>query len=162
MSTKRTPSKKRSLSVALRDGISPVSQSAEYALRAMTCLAQGDRVARKAADLAVEASVPAHYLSKVLRRLVAAGLLDSQKGHGGGFVLARPASEIRFADVLAAMGEAPVGGRCVFGWGKCDEKKPCPLHPAWSVLSEALQSWARESTLADVVASAAKKRKRRG
>ncbi|MCC6664181.1 MAG: Rrf2 family transcriptional regulator [Polyangiaceae bacterium] len=163
MRTKSPTTRPRKLPIARRDGIAPVSQSAEYALRVMTCLARGDQIARTATDLAAEASVPVHYLSKVLRRLVAAGLLSSQKGHGGGFVLARPASKIRFADVLGAMGEAPVGGRCAFGWGKCDAKNPCPLHPAWSALSDALQSWAGDTTLADVAAAATHKRpKRRG
>jgi len=146
------PSGKRRVSVVGREGIAPLSQTAEYALRAMTRLAQqrGDETALRATDLARDTHVPVHYLSKVLRRLVAAGLLTSQKGHGGGFVLARPAAQIRFADVLGAMGEAPVGGRCAFGWGNCDAKKPCPLHPAWSVLNDALQSWAGRTTLADV------------
>lgn len=163
MRTKTKPSRARKLPIAQRDGIAPVSQSAEYALRVMTCLARGDQIARTATDLASEATVPVHYLSKVLRRLVAAGLLSSQKGHGGGFVLARPPSKIRFADVLGAMGEAPVGGRCAFGWGKCDAKAPCPMHPVWTVLSDALQTWAAKTTLADVAAAAPqKRRKRRG
>lgn len=156
------PSGKRRLGVVAREGIAPLSQTAEYALRAMTRLAQqGDQPALRATDLAVDTHVPVHYLSKVLRRLVAAGLLTSQKGHGGGFALSRPASQIRFADVLGAMGEAPVGGRCAFGWGNCDAKRPCPLHPAWSVLNDALQSWASRTTLADV-STAPGERKRRG
>jgi Rrf2 family protein len=94
--------------------------------------------------------VPVHYLSKVLRRLVSAGLLISQKGHRGGFVLSRSPEQIRFLDVLEAVGEAPVAGRCAFGWERCDANHPCPLHPAWAALSESLAVWARETTLADV------------
>ena len=71
--------------------IAPISQTAEYALRAMSHLARPDAAAMRAIDLARATQVPVHYLSKVLRRLVDAGLLHSQKGHGGGFVLARRA-----------------------------------------------------------------------
>ena len=135
------------------DAVSPFSQTAEYALRAMACLAARGEDALRASDLTEATHVPVHYLSKVLRRLVAAGLLISQKGHGGGFVLARRADQITFADVLDAVGEAPAGGRCAFGWGSCDARHPCPLHPAWSVLSESLVSWADKTTLAEVACS---------
>jgi Rrf2 family protein len=129
--------------------VAPISQTAEYALRAMAELALAESgTALKASELSRATNVPVHYLSKVLRRLVAAGLLVSQKGHGGGFALARPAHRIRFADVLEAMGEAPVSGRCAFGWGDCDARHPCPLHPAWSTLNDALVRWAHDSTLA--------------
>jgi len=119
-----------------------------------------DEPALRAQDLSKQTLVPVHYLSKVLRRLVAAGLLVSQKGHGGGFVLARPASQIKFADVLAAMGEAPTGGRCAFGWGNCDARHPCPLHPAWSALTDSLMEWADSTTLAEVACEDPPRRKR--
>lgn len=119
----------------------------------MAYLARPHAEPMRAADLSRATQVPVHYLSKVLRRLVHARLLVSQKGHGGGFVLARPARKIRFADVLAAVDEAPRGGHCAFGWGECDERHPCPLHPAWSKLNDALTSWADRTTLADVAAA---------
>jgi Rrf2 family iron-sulfur cluster assembly transcriptional regulator len=144
-------SKKPKPSLRVASGVSPLSQTAEYAFRAMACLAQErPGPALRATDLSALTHVPVHYLSKVLRRLVAAGLLSSQKGHGGGFELSRPATEIRFADVLAAVGEAPAQGRCAFGWGNCDARHPCPLHPAWSALTDSLMKWADTTTLSDV------------
>jgi Rrf2 family protein len=132
--------------------VAPLSQTAEYALRAMAELARPHAEPLRGSDLSSATQVPPHYLSKVLRRLVNAGLLVSQKGHGGGFVLARPAGEIRFADVLAAVDQAPHSGRCAFGWGSCDAQHPCLLHPAWSRLNDALMSWADRTTLAEVIA----------
>jgi Rrf2 family iron-sulfur cluster assembly transcriptional regulator len=103
----------------------------------------------RAKDLAAGSGIPLHYLSKILRRLVLAGLLESQKGQGGGFVLARAPGEIRFIDILAAVDAYPSEGRCAFGWGACDERNPCPLHDTWSQLNDAIQSWAANSTLED-------------
>lgn len=126
-------------------------QTVEYALRAMTYIAnlpEGHAV--RARDLSTVTGVPSHYLSKLLRRLVVAGLLDSQKGHGGGFVLAMPARFIRFLDVMMAADFRPDPTHCAFGWGSCRPTQPCPLHPAWSTLNEALCSWAATTTLADV------------
>ena len=82
-----------------------------------------------ARDLSEQTGIPAHYLSKILRRLVLAGLLASQKGQGGGFVLARPPAEIRFLDILAAVDVLPPAGRCAFGWGDLRRLRALPASP---------------------------------
>lgn len=129
-----------------------LSQTAEYALRAMTWLAVAPRGAPvRARDLSVDTGIPAHYLSKVLRRLVLSGLLTSQKGQGGGFSLARTPDQISFLEILSAVDAYPTAGRCAFGWGSCSEVQPCPLHPAWSALHDHLEEWATNTTLADVI-----------
>ncbi len=128
-----------------------LSQTAEYALRAMAWLATappGNPV--RAKDLSIATGIPTHYLSKVMRRLVLAGLLVSQKGQGGGFLLARLTDEIAFIDILTAVDAYPTEGRCAFGWGECDEVRPCPLHGSWSRLNEELRAWAEGTTLADI------------
>jgi len=128
-----------------------LSQTSEYALRAMAWLASATPgVPVRAKDLAVGSGIPIHYLSKILRRLVLADLLVSQKGQGGGFVLSRPPREIRFIDILAAVDAYPTEGRCAFGWGACQENNPCPLHETWSELNDAIRNWAADTTLADV------------
>jgi Rrf2 family protein len=101
-------------------------------------------------ELAEHAHVPVHYVSKVLRKLVEAGLLHSQKGHRGGFTLARPAHRIRFTEILAAVDQSPNKNHCAFGWGVCSRKEPCPLHPAWKRLNESFTTWAATTTLAEV------------
>jgi Rrf2 family iron-sulfur cluster assembly transcriptional regulator len=104
----------------------------------------------RAADLSKITGIPSHYLSKVLRRLVLAGLLTSQKGQGGGFELARAPERISFMDILTAVDAYPTEGRCAFGWDICDESQPCPLHGAWSELNDHLRRWATGTTLAEV------------
>ncbi len=131
-----------------------LSRTAEYALRTMACLARtAGRQNVRARDLAPVAGVPLPFLSKVLRRLTAAGLLTSQKGHGGGFALARQPREIRFVDVLRAVDFEPAADHCLFGWEECNADNPCPLHPEWAELKETIEDWARTRTLADVLRS---------
>jgi len=126
-----------------------LSQTAEYALRAMASLATvPDGRPARASDLSRATGIPSHYLSKILRRLVIADLLVSQKGQGGGFSLARPPEDIRFIDILVAVDGLPQQDRCAFGWGDCNDTHPCPLHESWSKLSDHLHAWARENTLA--------------
>ena len=123
-----------------------IPQTAEYALRAMTVLAGLDR-AVPAAELAQLTHIPHAYLSKTMRRLVVAGLAESQKGHGGGFRLGRAARAICIADVFGAVGFVVDDDGCVFGWGACNAAEPCPLHPIWVQIRMQLESWASETTL---------------
>ena len=127
-----------------------LSRPAEYALRAMIYLARLKSDKRiRTRDLAEVISVPLPFLSKVMGRLTAAGILEGQKGHKGGFILARPPAEIRFIDVLRAVDFEPTADHCLFGFEKCDAQHPCPLHPEWSILKEFIEQWARSHTLAD-------------
>ena len=128
-----------------------LSQTAEYALRAMAHLAtvpEGHAV--RARDLSEATGIPAPYASKVLRRLVAARLLAAQKGHGGGFKLARPPEQVRFIDVLQAADDSLQPDRCAFGWGRCGARAPCLLHDPMSALKDSVLDWARRTTLASV------------
>jgi len=126
-------------------------QTAEYALRAMAALVEVEgKEALKAADISARTDVPVAYLSKVLRRLVVAGIVEARRGHGGGFTLARPAGEITVAEVLEAVDVDVTSKRCAFGWSKCSDDTPCPLHPIWRDLRERLSTWSRGTSLDQV------------
>ncbi len=127
------------------------NRTTEYAFRAMASLAlqrQGEPMPAKA--LSEATGVPQHYLSKIMKKLVEAGLVTSQKGHGGGFALATPKKKTHYLDILVASGYEPHPNRCVFGWGECGSKSPCPLHDSWVDLNEAFKKWAMNKTLSDV------------
>lgn len=79
-----------------------VSQTAEYALRAVVYLAQHTDGLCIAHDIAEGTKVPLGYLQKILRMLARAGLLTAQRGVGGGFALAKVPSAISVLDVLKA------------------------------------------------------------
>lgn len=140
-----------------------LTQTGEYALRAMAAMASapGD-VPLSAQDLSGVTDISPHYLSKVLRRLVLAGLLESRKGRGGGFTLAREPSEIRFMDVLAAVDAYPYDTHCVFGWGACNPDEPCSLHDTWLGMSESIRDWAMNTTLDQVRTDRAERPPTRG
>src|SRR4051812_25267763 len=126
-----------------------LTQTAEYALRAMSILAlRVDQTPMRANELAAGTGVPLPYLWKIMRRMVDTGLVVSAKGHGGGFRLARPAEAISYMDILEVMGYDTRTGSCVFGWGLCRSDKPCPMHTTWSRLNESFTTWARTTTLA--------------
>ena len=94
--------------------------------------------------------------------LVVAGLLESRKGHGGGFRMLHAPGEVSYAEILRATDIDVDEDACAFGWGDCDPKNPCPLHPSWARLKDSMAEWAESHTLADVrwTASQAKRRRR--
>ena len=103
-----------------------------------------------AAELAEHTNVPVHYLGKVMRKLVVAGLASARKGHGGGFSLRHPPAQVSYADILAATGHTEDDGQCAFGWSSCDDGSPCPLHDAWCDLRGKVDAWAKATTLDEV------------
>ncbi|MBN8550620.1 MAG: Rrf2 family transcriptional regulator [Deltaproteobacteria bacterium] len=128
-----------------------LSQTSEYVIRAVAFIAvQTDDKPVAAKELSKHTSIPAHYLSKVLRKLVTANILNATKGHNGGFVLARPAHKVKIIDILSAVESHVPAKHCIFGWRMCNSKDPCILHHRWSAVNDAFQTWARTTTLADI------------
>ncbi len=80
-----------------------LSQTTEYALRAMACLAYSPDELTPTPRLAELTLVPPNYLAKVLQSLAQAGLITGRRGVGGGYRLARPAEEISLLDVVNAI-----------------------------------------------------------
>ena len=81
---------------------------ADYAVVMMTAAARRAGDARlSAAELAQETGVPLPTAQKLMGKLALAGLLDSARGAGGGFTLARAVTEISLADIVEAV-EGPI------------------------------------------------------
>jgi Rrf2 family transcriptional regulator, nitric oxide-sensitive transcriptional repressor len=103
------------------------SQTAEYSMRAMACLAlYPDRLV-STPELAAQTQVPVNYLAKVLQQLAGAGLITGRRGVGGGYRLARPASEIRMLEVINAVGSLKRITACPLGLPNHGASL-CPLH----------------------------------
>lgn len=92
-----------------------ISQTAEYALRAVVFL--GSQVGQPVTTqrIAVATRVPVGYLSKVLQSLGKAGLVDSQRGLRGGYVLARPLDKLTVLEVVNSVDPLERITRCPLG-----------------------------------------------
>jgi Rrf2 family transcriptional regulator, nitric oxide-sensitive transcriptional repressor len=105
-----------------------LSQTAEYALRAMVALATGKHEVRTAKDLAREAQIPLNYLSKILNSLSRAGLISvGRRGRGGGFQQVRPAAKLMVLEVVNAVDPLQRIHTCPLGL-EAHGKMLCPLH----------------------------------
>jgi Rrf2 family protein len=80
-----------------------VSRKVDYAMRAMVYLAQSHDTRVRIVDLSVAVAVPQPFLAKVMRDLVSHGLVTSQPGPNGGYLMAKESSEITFRDLVEAV-----------------------------------------------------------
>ena len=80
-----------------------ISQTAEYALRAVVCLAQNQDKPHTTVEIAKWTKVPEHYLSKVLLALAKHEVVSSKKGLHGGYVLAQPPEDLALLEVINAV-----------------------------------------------------------
>lgn len=126
-----------------------VSVKCQYAFMALLELAkrQGQGII-PLQTLAQSQNIPARFLENILNGLRQYGLVDSHRGRRGGFVLARPASEISFLDIFNAVDGIvycvePVRGACV----NSDYEL---LEPLWQQMGEALRVVLQGRTLQDL------------
>ncbi len=128
-----------------------LSQTAQYALRALVYIAQhaedGPVLAR---EIAEKTDVPRQYLSTILREAVRSGLLKSTRGKGGGFQLAGPASKTRLLDVLRPFDDIAARTGCPFGQEECSDDNPCVFHDHWKPVAVAYQDMLNDTTLQDM------------
>lgn len=125
------------------------SSATRYALRALAFLpADGSYYLAK--DLARELELPGPFLAKILQNLVQAGLMESIRGPRGGFRLARPASEIRIGDVLAALEGPDALCGCVMGFPDCGDAHPCPLHGTWGQVKRLIDLSLTQATVQEL------------
>ncbi|MCU0626419.1 MAG: Rrf2 family transcriptional regulator [Gemmatimonadaceae bacterium] len=129
-----------------------LSQTAEYALRVVTYLAQQPPdEAVPAIAMASKVRVPRNYLSKILHQLAREGLLVSVRGRSGGFRLARAPEKIRLADVVTAFEPTAIVRSCILGRARCSESSPCGAHDEWKRVVQARDRFLLDTVVADVV-----------
>lgn len=123
-----------------------ITQTAEYALRAMVYLAmRADEAPASALEISRAVKVPVGYLQKILRMLSRHGILTAQRGSGGGFAMAKVASAISVLDILKAT-DSPIQRieRCPLGIK--GHSSLCTLHRLLDEqIANAEQTFARTS-----------------
>ena len=130
-----------------------LSKTGLHAIRAIVALAKlPEGMYAGAARVAQEIGAPQNYLGKLLKSLAEEGLVESQKGLGGGFRLARHPSEIVLLDVVDPIEHISRWSGCILGRPECSEVHPCALHERWKAVREAYRHMLEQTTIAELVA----------
>ena len=108
-----------------------VSTRGDYASRAFLSLAlHGDgQTPRSVRDIAEQTDLPQPYLEQILLALKGAGLVESKRGVGGGYVLAREPKRILLSQIVSAVDGPIVGGD--FGEPRRAMRAPRHLVERW-------------------------------
>jgi Rrf2 family protein len=133
-----------------------LSVKSDYAARAVLWLCQHypEGVARTVEEMASAHGIPPKFLVQILIELKSAGIVKSQRGKAGGYLLARPPASISFGDVL----------RCIHGEifdspGMSDPQSPPELRQAWRQLQTAVNEAADAVTFQQLLENAVEKGK---
>lgn len=128
-----------------------ISQTAEYALRAITQMAQNPNAPQTAQQIASVTCVPTPYLSKVLQLLVKAQLVLAQRGLHGGFTLRKPPEELTVYEIIQAVDPIKRITTCPLGL-KAHGQNLCPLHRRLDEAAALVETAFRSTTIAEVLA----------
>jgi Rrf2 family nitric oxide-sensitive transcriptional repressor len=128
-----------------------ISQTEEYALRAVVHLASKVPAAQTTDEVAQATRVPRAYLSKVLQSLSRAGLVRSQRGIGGGMTLTKSPAKLTILEVVNAVEPIQRIRTCPLGLA-AHGVRLCPLHKRLDNALAIFEKAFGDTTLADILA----------
>lgn len=139
-----------------------LSKIADYGIVILAHLAQqpGERAGEGAAtsmnarELAEHVELPLPVVSKVLKTLTRAGVLESQRGAKGGYALARRPDELSVADMITALDGPLAITQCNLGPSVCDLERSCAVKSPWLVINRVVHNALASVTLADLASPA--------
>ncbi|MDP6566578.1 MAG: SUF system Fe-S cluster assembly regulator [Alphaproteobacteria bacterium] len=128
-----------------------LNKMTDYAVVMLTRMATEAGVVT-ASQMAQDSGVPQPTVSKLLKLLGRAGILSSQRGAGGGYVLSRPAEAISVAEIITAL-EGPISlTACIDGADtSCGSMPLCPMSGNWNRVNQAIQGALDGVSLADMM-----------
>ena len=132
--------------------ISKTGIHAILALALMARLKPGEYAG--AVRIADAVGAPQNYLGKLLQQLAGEGLVESQKGFGGGFRLARAAGKISLYDIVEPLERISRWNGCFLGQVKCESHAPCAVHDRWSQIRKGYLDFLQNTTVEEVAEDA--------
>jgi FeS assembly SUF system regulator len=135
-----------------------VSRLTDYATAVMTCMASHPDDVLSAVQIADETRLELPTVSKLLKSLGHAALVESFRGVNGGYRLSRPAAKISLADIVEAL-EGPIAvTECGLVEGLCERESRCGVRSSWQQISLVLDRALRAVSLADILKPAPPRR----
>jgi Rrf2 family protein len=127
-----------------------LTRSGIHAIRATVALAHTPGAYCGVAAIAKSTGSPRNYLGKLLHQLSRHGLVESRKGLGGGFRLARRPDQICLFDVLSSIEDVSGWTECALANHACTDADPCMVHARWLRAREAFLAFLRETKISEL------------
>ena len=130
-----------------------ISKKTDYAIILLTHLGEAvDHVS--AQKVAKHYKLPYSMVANILKQLVSSGLIKSNRGQHGGYVLARSAHEINLSEIIEVTDSPFSLVECVHDEDLCKVYQCCPTHRPLFALHQKIQKFFEDTTLAAIIADA--------
>lgn len=137
-----------------------LGQATGYAATALGYLATAGGSAMLVKEIADACAIPGPYLAKIVNTLRRVGLVQTQRGVGGGVTLARRPQEISLYEIAELLGDPICERRCLLGTASCSDDRACPAHKFWSMHRDETIAFLKRTSVADIAAFETRRRTR--
>lgn len=128
-----------------------LSNKAQYAVRAMVRLSlESPDAPVSSKTIADLEGISLTFLEQIFYKLRRGNIVQSVRGPGGGFVLARPAENIRVDEIIESVEEPLMPVSCMDEQGKCQCDELCFTHMVWAGLGQRIKKFLASITLAEL------------
>jgi len=121
----------------------------DYGVVLLTTFAREPAQGISARELSARTGIPQPTVVKLLKTLLKAGLLVSQRGTKGGYSLSRPPEEVPVSAVIEAL-EGPLAITECGMPGTCEHERRCVARPNWAAVNDVIQQALSKLTLAEM------------
>lgn len=132
-----------------------ITSTEEYGLRILVQIGRSEYGELTIAQIAEKENLTHANVAKICRLLRMGDVLDSSKGHTGGYHLARPASNILLSEVMDALGEPLYSGEfCDKFTGQdqiCTHNLECSIRSVWKMIQSNVDSVLNSIKLSDLI-----------
>lgn len=139
-----------------------LSQAVGYAATALGYVAAAGGSPILVKEIAEASGIPGSYLAKIINVLARKALVITQRGIGGGVILAKPAKDITVYDLCLALDDASVQPRCMLGTTECSDARACPAHSFWCAQRDDYMKFLKTTSVADIAAFETRRRWKHG
>jgi Rrf2 family transcriptional regulator, iron-sulfur cluster assembly transcription factor len=116
-----------------------ITREADYAIRCVLLLAACPERKLTARYIAVQMDLPLGFLAKILQRLSRAGIVRSERGARGGYLLARTNHDLSLFQVIDAIQGPSATNLCAVDPEACTRSAICPVHPVWVQMNREIE-----------------------
>jgi Rrf2 family transcriptional regulator, iron-sulfur cluster assembly transcription factor len=129
-----------------------ISMTSQHAIRALVHLAQiPEGQSALGREIAQSAEIPANFLAKIMLILRKEGVVDTTRGLGGGYRLAKKPDQITIMEVAELFDGINARPGCFLGEKHaCNDHEACSAHARWKVVHEAYLDFMTTTTIADI------------
>lgn len=128
-----------------------LTMTGEYALRAILHICSKPKGSIfQISEISTTNEIPESFLRKIIPQLIKSGILQSQRGIGGGISLLKPADEFTPLEIIETV-EGKIGlNKCLISSDFCSNEKWCSVHILWSEAQKKLKEILSGKTMAQL------------